>query len=92
MLLAKAGDRLDVNQADKDGVTPLYIACQNGHSACIEMLLAKAGDRLDVNQAEQRRHHSAVRCVPERPLCVHRDAAGQGRRPPRRQPGEQGRC
>jgi ankyrin repeat protein len=43
MLLAKAGDRLDVNQADKHGRTPLFVACQNGRSACIEMLLAKVG-------------------------------------------------
>ena len=40
---------MNVNQAQKDGATPLYIASQNGHPEVASLLLAKEGVR--VNQA-----------------------------------------
>ena len=49
MLLAKQG--VDVNQADDDGCTPLYIASQEGHAEVVSMLLAKQG--VNVNQATE---------------------------------------
>ena len=40
----------DVNQADEEGRTPLYIACQNGHVDAARLLLDKGAD---VNWAAQ---------------------------------------
>ena len=37
-LLAKEG--IDVNNDNVDGVTPLFIASQNGHAECVSLLLA----------------------------------------------------
>ena len=42
-----------MNQADKDGDTPLYIAADKGQTRCLELLL-KAG--ADVNQTEKDGH------------------------------------
>jgi len=46
-VLVKAG--CDVNQAQKDGATPVYIVAQNGQTAALDILV-KAG--CDVNQAK----------------------------------------
>ena len=43
-------DGIDINQAKKNGVTPLYIACQNGHLDVVNALLSTDG--IDINQAE----------------------------------------
>ena len=49
-LLVAAG--VDVNQATKDnGITPLWVACQYGHTKAVSALLDKARDTVDVNQA-----------------------------------------
>jgi ankyrin repeat protein len=53
VLLDKAGDRVDVNLANKDGKTPLLTACWQGKAECVAMLLDKAGDRVDVNLADK---------------------------------------
>lgn len=34
----------DVNKADDDGVTPLHIASQNGHKACVRLLVDGVAD------------------------------------------------
>ena len=50
-LLANERLGLDLNCVeDKYGMTPLYIASQEGHAEVVSMLLAKQG--IDVNQAE----------------------------------------
>ena len=46
LLVAARGGRADVNAARDDGTTPLYIACQGGHTATVEVLLA-AGATVD---------------------------------------------
>ena len=51
LLLAKDG--VDVNQANKEGVTPLNAASYHGHTAVVELLLAQDG--VDVNQANKDR-------------------------------------
>jgi len=38
-----------VNQADADGFTPLYVACQNGQLDCVRLLL---GASAAINQAK----------------------------------------
>jgi hypothetical protein len=38
------GHGAQVNQADNDGITPLYIACQEGHASVCEMLLSHGAD------------------------------------------------
>ena len=35
----------DVNQADIDGDTPLYVAAQNGHAGVVQALMATGADR-----------------------------------------------
>jgi ankyrin repeat protein len=42
-------NRIDINQARYDGVTPLYIACQNGHLDVVDRLLKQNG--IDINQS-----------------------------------------
>ena len=39
-------DGIDVNQADVNDVTPLYIACELGHFEVVELLLRR--DDIDV--------------------------------------------
>ena len=46
-LLGKEGG--DVNQAENDGITPLFVASQKGHAEVVSLLLSKEG--VDVNQA-----------------------------------------
>jgi ankyrin repeat protein len=46
-LVAELG--VDVNQADKEGYTPLFIAAANGHLAVVRCLIKELG--ADVNQA-----------------------------------------
>ena len=41
---------IDVNQANEDGVTPLYYACQEGHVDVVRLLLARKD--IHVNQAD----------------------------------------
>ena len=48
-LLMKEG--VDVNQAGKDGYTPLFVASQKGHTEVVSLLLEKEG--VDVNLAEK---------------------------------------
>ena len=47
MLLAV--DDIQVNQAESDGITPLNIACSEGHSKVVKMLLTVKG--IHINQA-----------------------------------------
>lgn len=42
MLFNRAG-RLNVNQAERTGMSPLWIACCTGHVDCVDMLLRRAG-------------------------------------------------
>ena len=42
VLLGK--DTCNVASEDNSGMTPLHIACQNGHTKVVEMLLAKGTD------------------------------------------------
>ena len=66
----------DVNQADEEGRTPLYIACQNGHVDAARLLLGKGAD---VDRAREsgatplwiakRRDHLAVIAL----LVAHRN-------------------
>ncbi len=42
----------DVNKANREGDTPLYIACEEGHAQIVEKLLSVPG--IDVNKAERR--------------------------------------
>ena len=44
-----AEDGVNVNQAQKEGATPLYIASQQGHTKVVELILAHDG--VEVNQA-----------------------------------------
>jgi hypothetical protein len=45
-----ADSRLDINKArTDDGITPLFMAAQNGHRAVVKLLLADS--RLDINKA-----------------------------------------
>ena len=45
--------KADLNQGDKDGVTPLFIACKNGNIEIIKALIAGGsdGNKADVNKA-----------------------------------------
>ena len=52
LLLDKARDTLDVNQAGTIGITPLLAACVTEHKDIVALLLDKARDTLDVNQAD----------------------------------------
>jgi ankyrin repeat protein len=54
LLLDKARDTLDVNQANKEGHTPLIFACDRGHKEVVALLLDKARHTLDVNQADKK--------------------------------------
>lgn len=49
LLLAKDG--VNVNEAHKDGWTPLHIASQNGHAKVVQLLLTHEG--VNVNQAQK---------------------------------------
>ena len=59
-LLAAKNDqneqRIHANLAQKDGATPLLIACQNGHDKVVQQLLAAKNDqdkqRIDANRAK----------------------------------------
>ena len=42
MELIKAG--ADVNQATSNGVTPLYVAAQQGHESCVALLIQAGAD------------------------------------------------
>ena len=42
MLLGK--DNCNVSSEDNDGMTPLHIACQNGHTRIAELLLDRGAD------------------------------------------------
>jgi ankyrin repeat protein len=44
-----AGTHADVNQPNGNGITPFFIACQNGHAAIVTKLLAN--ERVKVNKA-----------------------------------------
>ena len=48
MELIKAG--ADVNQANSDGVTPLYIAACNGHEGCVALLIQAGADVRKANK------------------------------------------
>ena len=52
----------DVNMTLNEGTTPMYIACQKGHTEVVTKLLAA---NADVNRP-QRWRHAAVRRQPER--------------------------
>merc|ERR1712224_128934 len=54
LLMYKFLDTLDVNQANKEGFTPLHIACQNGDKDIVELLVDKFRDTLDVNQVTKK--------------------------------------
>jgi len=45
-LLART--EIQINQATNNGVTPLYMACQNGHLKVVKALLAKK--EIDINK------------------------------------------
>ena len=47
------GKVFPVNQASKQGVTPLHLACLDGHKEVVALLLEKFRDTLDVNQASK---------------------------------------
>ena len=47
LLISAKGGRADVNLARDDSTTPLYIACQGGHTRAVQILLA-AGAQVDV--------------------------------------------
>ena len=47
MLVDKFRDTLDVNQADKEGITPLFLACAEGHEDIVSLLLTI--NEIDVN-------------------------------------------
>ena len=49
MLLGK--DNCKVSSEDNDGMTPLHIACQNGHTKIAELLLDR-GAEVDHKNAE----------------------------------------
>ena len=52
VLMAKlAFFRFDINQPNRNGATPLYIAAKNGHSGIINILLA--APEINVNQADE---------------------------------------
>jgi ankyrin repeat protein len=62
----------DVNQADEDGCTALYIAARKGHESLVRFIIKELG--VDVNQADERGwtalhaaaqwgHESLVRCM-----------------------------
>ena len=53
MLVGK--DTCKVSSEDNDGMTPLHIACQNGHTKVIQILLARGAD-VD--------HRNVNRCTP----------------------------
>ena len=42
---------IDVNQANKDGETPLYITCQEGHVDVVRLLLARK--EIKINQSDE---------------------------------------
>ena len=44
-------DNCNVSSEDKDGMTPLHIACQNGHTKIAGLLLAR-GAEVDHKNAE----------------------------------------
>jgi ankyrin repeat protein len=77
-LLLKA-DGVDVNDGDKDGRTPLFIASQEGHSSMVELLLK--ADAMDVNKgnkdgatpifiAAEKGHASVVALLEEKLLSI----------------------
>ena len=58
----------DVNQATAKGVTPLYVAAQNGHEACVVSLIQAGADihkaanhgRTPLAAAVNRKHEKVV--------------------------------
>ena len=40
---------VNVNQANKNGITPLYVACEKGHLDVVQVLLTKK--EIQINQA-----------------------------------------
>ena len=66
-LLIEAG--ADINKADDDGVTPLYIAVEKGHRTVVRTLIEKGADikigSTPLYIAKQMGHHAVVRALTE---------------------------
>ena len=58
MLLLQS-DRVDVNQATDEGMTPLYIACDKNRTEIVRLLLDT--NRVKVNQATEK--HTTPLCI-----------------------------
>ena len=65
----------NLNQATNKGCTPLYAACQRGHTEVVTKLLAA---NADVEQGLQAGHHAALHRLYERPHRDRREADRRG--------------
>ena len=56
--------QLDVNIGDKNGITPLMLACKSGHEAVVSMLLVHDQIRVDKADAYMYNVHAFDVCLP----------------------------
>ena len=58
--LLLAEDRANINLAENNGTTPLYIACYNGHEAVVRALVRAGADSADAILAARARQHRDI--------------------------------